>query len=361
MKKYSFLNGNRIHYPKHAWSMMHEATAGVYRFIGVDEIPQDKWEPLKDHIENVGARGYNIIRTAEDLTGLSDPKFTDDFTHGYTVHDHGEIVVEPMTSHGEMSPELNERLKQFSPTETETAISAHFYRYALTAAHMCQFSDFEKYVEYARKETVPQSHANGNMPAEDILSFYQNITDLMAKTEKEMAEKNHYWNCEVNNKAVNYMMHHYHDIEQKRSFAGTFGKTLEKMDGSAYLAKIVAETPEEKRVAINPLQAERMFRRYEGCFHTLLTQAKHNPLHIQLAKGLMLECIDTTLTYIDLVKEPLLVDGMPEKLAPEKVAAIYLEQKDIITAPDFIKTVTPEMFAPGQSLLYTHQKRVLAA
>jgi hypothetical protein len=333
-----------------AWEMMHEALGGVQRFLGNDQVPADKKETVKAHVESVNTRGYELFKQTEKDLGkflFSDSKH---FTHLNLVHDWGEIVVEPMIAYGEMDPDLQAALSNYPAAEIEGQIARHFYRHALAMSYAGEPDKFYKYVEDARRDTVPDAHASGKMQAPEVLQFYQDITFMMRNTEMAMPQLNPYWNDPTVNRQVELMHGYYNEIEGQASFIGTWAKTLEKMDGTAY----ICDTRQQQGLGgLDARLENRIVGRYEGCFHTLLRNAGKKRGHQLLATNLILNAYEISLRNMQQHEGEILLDGMEQSIDCKQAVTLYGEKLDELRSTRNL-ILRPDQFAPKETLLQRH-------
>ncbi len=354
MQHYTFKHTN--HYP--AWLYMHEGLGEVRRFLGVPYIPDDKKETTKAHVENTGKRAHELfIKTINELGLHTRDQMRE--AHGLkrdteihiSLHDGGEIIIEPMTAIGETDSVIQQQLSDYNPAEVEARICGHFYRHALTMMYEGKISDFYDYVHYARQKTIPTTHASGQMTPEDILSFYKGIDTVIGHTEKGLS-KNRYWSCKRFDQTVAEMMQTYSAIENETCFSGTLGKVLEKMDGSAYVVTTLDQLPVEKRLSIPGKPTINMLGRYEGRLHTLFTQAGENILCRHLARNAALECVQTSIGYLRHVPDPIPV-ASDIMITPKDALTFYTNKYEQLKATP-ANDLKPSDFTKGKSLLHTH-------
>ena len=266
-KPYQISHFTYAHPIVHEW--MANGLDHVERFIGHPTLPPEKRDTVKQHTEAVANEGYKIIQKV----GYAFSQPLDDlalrFTNKVRVHDWGEIIAEPMTASGEMDPSLQSALARYSPIDTEARIALHFAKMGFIWAETSRGeAEFTSYLTYARETTIPATHAKGNMSAEDILLFYQNIDSLINETETNY-KTDPKWNSPEMQEFLATVSEDYYDIEHKRVFEGTFGKTIEKWQGTHHASNMLQNC--EKKLSAQ--HQSRIFSRYEGCFHLLVTQA----------------------------------------------------------------------------------------
>lgn len=330
-----------------ALDLMHNALGGVYRYIGIPYVPVDKRESVRNHVESIGQRGSAIIKMAGQQLGHHHEKalfaFAVSFTQKYMVHDNGEIIVEPMTAMGETDSVFQNKLAAYPMAEMEAKIGAHFYQYALSCP-----DDFNNYVAQARATCVPASHATGAMdknPA-DVLAFYQNIEDLFEQTAYDMRHHKK-WHSPQVQAQVSFATAHYRDIEEKRTFAGTFGKILEKLDGSAYIMPIIKAS--EQGVYEEPHE-NRMIGRYEGNFCLLLEQAGDDIVYQTLAKHLIHYSYARTIEKLELLASPIQFNDKSISLQPSQALDIYRQEAARLQSMPH-ELLAPDNFQHGKTLL----------
>ncbi len=336
-----------------SWQMMHEALEGVHRFLGNDQIPADKKQTTRAHVENVLEGGYDIFRATEKQLGKGLFSASKAFTHCALAHDWGEVVIEPMLAYGEMDPETQKALAQYPTADIEGQIASHFYRYAVVTSQnepSKRFPGFSEYVAQAREACVPKSHASGKMQTADVLHFYQQITFLMKHTHDAMSYLSPHWSSEQTNRQVSVMERHYNDIEHQGSFIGTWAKVLEKMDGTAYACAVRQETGQ---IGTDPRFENRILGRYEGCFHSLLTKAGKKTAYQLLATNLILKAYEASLQTMQQHRGTILLDGMDQTITCDEATQIYADRLDELRGETSL-ILTPDQFAPKETLLQRH-------
>jgi len=256
--------------------------------------------PTGEHAENV----LKLCRTVFLEAGLENSPLMREVNAGILVHDNGEAIEEP-ASFGKMLREAGGETHYMDTGAYERMVAAYAIGMAyqeietnqpgLLAQHMATMFQLleENRALPEDQQTNPQALIDDYMhglplPSHVILPEEINTFRQLPADYQEAAHD-----------GLALWMAYYDDIEQKRNFAGTLGKTLEKLEGQQqflrYAGKGNAQADIPQRNSAGLLSST---LRIEGSLAKLFAQAT-TPEEIKLAQITATKTYEAVIEYFE--------------------------------------------------------------